>query len=57
MIFQRFEAEIRVWDKLDHPNILTFYGIVTNLGQIHMVSPWQESGNVLELVQNSLPGR
>lgn len=56
-IFQRFEAEIRVWDKLDHPNILTFYGIVTNLGQIHMVSPWQESGNVLELVQNSLPGR
>ncbi|KZP29985.1 kinase-like protein [Athelia psychrophila] len=48
---RRFEAEIRVWDKLDHPNILTFYGIVTNLGQIHMVSPWQESGNVLEYVK------
>ncbi|KAF7983136.1 hypothetical protein HWV62_24109 [Athelia sp. TMB] len=46
---RRFEAEIQVWDKLDHPHILAFYGIVTNLGQIHMVSPWQDYGNVLEL--------
>ncbi|KAF7974055.1 hypothetical protein HWV62_13455 [Athelia sp. TMB] len=48
---RRFEAEIQVWDKLDHPHILAFYGIVTNLGQIHMVSPWQDYGNVLEYVQ------
>jgi len=47
---KRFEHEILVWDKLRHDHILTFYGIVTNLGQIHMVSPWQEHGNVLEYV-------
>jgi hypothetical protein len=39
-----------VWDQLRHDHILSFYGIVTDLGQIHMVSPWQEHGNVLEYV-------
>lgn len=48
MGLQRFETEIRVWASLDHPNILNFYGLLTNLGQIHIVSPWQEFGNVLE---------
>jgi hypothetical protein len=47
---KRFEHEIVVWDRLRHDNILSFYGIVTDLGQIHMVSPWQEHGNVLEYV-------
>ncbi|KAJ3517797.1 hypothetical protein NLJ89_g281 [Agrocybe chaxingu] len=46
---QRFENEIKLWANLKHNNILPFYGIVTDLGQhIHMVSPWQENGNVLE---------
>lgn len=49
-VSQRFETEIHVWDKLKHPHILSFYGIVTNLGPIHMVSPWQTFGNVLESV-------
>lgn len=39
-----------MWSKLEHKNILKFYGIVTDFGQIHMVSPWQEHGNVLESV-------
>lgn len=29
---------------------LGFYGIITERGQVHMVSPWQENGNVLEFV-------
>ena len=47
---QHFEREIAVWDKLRHEHILTFYGIVTDMGHIHMVSPWQEHGNVLKYV-------
>jgi len=50
---KRFEHEIDVWSKLRHKNILSFYGIVTDLGQIHMVSPWQEHGNVLEYVDHN----
>jgi len=39
---------------LKNEHILPFYGIVTDLGQhIHMVSPWQENGNVLEYVPGS----
>ncbi|KAF8906038.1 TKL/TKL-ccin protein kinase [Gymnopilus junonius] len=49
---KRFENEINMWANLNHDHILPFYGIVTDLGQhIHMVSPWQENGNVLEYVK------
>ncbi|KAJ7582457.1 TKL/TKL-ccin protein kinase [Mycena floridula] len=45
---KRFEHELNVWAELKDDNILPFYGIVTTLGNhIHMVSPWQEYGNVL----------
>ncbi|KIJ69631.1 hypothetical protein HYDPIDRAFT_36655 [Hydnomerulius pinastri MD-312] len=37
----RFEHEISVWSQLKHENVLTLYGIVTNMGPIHIVSPWQ----------------
>ncbi|KIL00635.1 hypothetical protein PAXRUDRAFT_681701 [Paxillus rubicundulus Ve08.2h10] len=37
----RFEHEIIVWSKLNHENILKLLGIVTNMGLIHIVSPWQ----------------
>ncbi|KAG2133963.1 kinase-like domain-containing protein [Suillus cothurnatus] len=44
----RYEHEMNVWEKLKHDNILTIYGVITNLGPIHIVSTWQENGNVLE---------
>ncbi|KAI0928187.1 hypothetical protein AcW1_005510 [Taiwanofungus camphoratus] len=48
----RFAREVKIWAKLNHPHVLQFYGIVTNLGpQLHTVSPWQENGNILEYVQ------
>ncbi|KAF8136130.1 hypothetical protein EV363DRAFT_1293883 [Boletus edulis] len=37
----RFEHEISVWSKLKHENVLTMLGVVTNMGSIHIVSPWQ----------------
>lgn len=45
---KRYEHEMNVWEKLKHANILTIYGVITNLGPIHIVSTWQENGNVLE---------
>ncbi|KAF9027111.1 TKL/TKL-ccin protein kinase [Hymenopellis radicata] len=49
---KRFEREIKVWDTLKNENILPFYGICTNIGwNIHMVSPWQENGDVLAYVK------
>ncbi|KAF9001995.1 kinase-like domain-containing protein [Cyathus striatus] len=50
---KRFKHEIEVWAELLHDHILPFYGVVTDLGQhIHMVSPWQDNGNVLDYVQS-----
>jgi len=52
---QRFEREMEFWAQLNHPNILPFYGIVTDIGQhIHMVSPWQDNGNLLEYVKGTV---
>ncbi|TFK67876.1 kinase-like protein [Pluteus cervinus] len=49
-----FVQEIRVWSGLSHKNILPFYGVVTNLGsELHIVSPWQEYGNVLEYLRTN----
>jgi len=49
---KRFENEINLWADLKHKHILPFYGIVTDLGQqIHMVSPWQTNGDVLDYVK------
>ncbi|KII88869.1 hypothetical protein PLICRDRAFT_175127 [Plicaturopsis crispa FD-325 SS-3] len=49
---KRFQHEMRVWANLNDPHILPFYGIATDLGvHIHMVSPWQANGNVLDFVK------
>lgn len=38
-----------VWSELDHPNILQFLGIVTDIGNfLQIVSSWQDNGNLLE---------
>ena len=35
---KRFDRELKVWKDLKHPNILPFYGVVTNIGgRIHTV--------------------
>ncbi|KIM58729.1 hypothetical protein SCLCIDRAFT_127718 [Scleroderma citrinum Foug A] len=49
----RFEHEITVWSKLKHENVLTLYGIVTNMGPIHIVSPWQGNDTVLTYRRNN----
>ncbi|EGN92019.1 hypothetical protein SERLA73DRAFT_191727 [Serpula lacrymans var. lacrymans S7.3] len=50
---KRFEHEITVWSKLKHENVLTLYGVTNYYGAIHVVSPWQEHGNVLMYINNN----
>ncbi|KZT06149.1 kinase-like protein [Laetiporus sulphureus 93-53] len=50
----RFEEEARKWAKLKNPNVLPFFGIVTDLGPIiHTATPWCEYGNILEFMKNN----
>ncbi|PSS30910.1 hypothetical protein PHLCEN_2v2535 [Hermanssonia centrifuga] len=46
---RRFENEIKIWSKLQHPNVLSFLGMVTDVGAyLALVSPWQENGNIFK---------
>ena len=47
VICQRLRRELRVWGKLDHPNILPLYGTTSDFGHYNsMVCPWLENGSV-----------
>ena len=39
--------EVLLWRRLNHPNILPFYGASTSQNQFSLVSPWMEHGNIL----------
>ncbi|KAF9231304.1 kinase-like domain-containing protein [Melanogaster broomeanus] len=42
---QRLRREIRVWLKLDHPNVLPLFGTITGFGQFPaMICPWFANG-------------
>ncbi|KAF5350719.1 hypothetical protein D9756_008761 [Leucocoprinus leucothites] len=44
-----FAKEAIIWSQLSHPNVLPFYGVYlleNQRGQIALVSPWQENGNI-----------
>ncbi|KAF9647908.1 hypothetical protein BDM02DRAFT_2472123 [Thelephora ganbajun] len=44
---QRFCKEVPVWKRLNHPNILPFYGVSMDKNQFCTVFPWMKNGNVL----------
>ncbi|THH26362.1 hypothetical protein EUX98_g7824 [Antrodiella citrinella] len=48
---KRFETQINLWSQLSHPNILKFLGILTEKHFVHMVSPWQDNGNILHYIK------
>ncbi|KAF5362671.1 hypothetical protein D9758_009634 [Tetrapyrgos nigripes] len=44
--------ELRVWKRIDHPNILPLYGLTYKMGATlpAMVCPWQENGNLSQFL-------
>jgi hypothetical protein len=45
-----------VWQGLDHPNILPFFGIDADLypHMIGLVSPWMQHGTVLQFLEKNI---
>lgn len=42
-----------IWSKLRHPNVQALLGIVIFQGELGMVSPWMEHGNLAKyLLEN-----
>jgi len=50
-ISQRLRRELRVWQRLDHENILPLSGITYHFGYVSMVCPWQENGNLQQYLE------
>ncbi|KAI3608695.1 hypothetical protein WG66_003719 [Moniliophthora roreri] len=49
---KKLSRELEVWRKLDHPNILTLYGTVSDFGPYEsMVCPWHENGSVTRYLE------
>ncbi|KAG5635225.1 hypothetical protein H0H81_012003, partial [Sphagnurus paluster] len=42
-----------LWGQLSHPNLLPFWGIFKMNGQLSLVSPWVENGNVVEYIKSN----
>jgi serine/threonine protein kinase len=41
------QRELRVWQKLDHKNVIKLYGTAQGFGSYaSMISPWMENGNL-----------
>ncbi|KAG8780328.1 hypothetical protein FRC12_023180 [Ceratobasidium sp. 428] len=54
-ILKRSAHELYVWSKYNHPNLLRLIGFAQFRGQIAMVSPWMENGNLSEYIARN-PG-
>ncbi|TDL23525.1 kinase-like protein [Rickenella mellea] len=52
---RRFFREALVWKELNHPNVLPFYGVLSNnFGlKLAMVSPWMVHGNLVTYLKNA----
>ncbi|KAH7340115.1 kinase-like domain-containing protein [Rhizoctonia solani] len=43
--------ELYVWSKCNHPNVLELIGVTHYRGQVAMVSPWMENGDLLTFLR------
>ncbi|KAJ8077652.1 Rho guanine nucleotide exchange factor [Marasmius tenuissimus] len=57
-LLNEFMQEAIVWQQLKHPNILPFVGMYyfgEGQGQLCLVSPWMEQGNLVAFLKNAPP--
>ncbi|CAE6446413.1 unnamed protein product [Rhizoctonia solani] len=50
---KRAAHELYVWSKCRHPSVLELIGVVQYQGQIAMVSPWMENGNLMQFISRN----
>ncbi|CUA74960.1 Rap guanine nucleotide exchange factor [Rhizoctonia solani] len=51
---RRFEHEVDIWRRLEHKNILRFYGICYIGPRLFAVAPWAEGGNLQTFIKKNL---
>ncbi|KAF9260152.1 WD40 repeat-like protein [Marasmius fiardii PR-910] len=52
-ILKDYMQEANIWRQLNHQNLLPFMGIYYLDGQLCLVSPWMERGNLVQYLKNS----
>ncbi|CAE6437241.1 unnamed protein product [Rhizoctonia solani] len=50
---RRFQREVDIWRRLEHKNILRFYGICYIGPRLFAVAPWAEGGNLLTFIRKN----
>ncbi|KAG6861734.1 hypothetical protein C0995_012738 [Termitomyces sp. Mi166 len=48
---KRFQREVTLWRSLDHPNVLSLYGVIHIGEDIYTICPWMEHGNAIAYVR------
>ncbi|KAF8147606.1 kinase-like domain-containing protein [Mycena galopus ATCC 62051] len=51
-LLKEFGREALTWRRLCHPNVLPFLGIYHLDGNMCLVAPWMENGNIMEFLKN-----
>ncbi|KAK1230088.1 Rho guanine nucleotide exchange factor [Marasmius sp. AFHP31] len=57
-LLKEYMREAIVWQQLRHPNLLPFVGMYylgEGQGQLCLVSPWMEQGNLVTFLKNAPP--
>ncbi|KAJ7732237.1 kinase-like domain-containing protein [Mycena maculata] len=52
-VLKEFGREALIWRQLSHPNLLPFYGLYYVENRLCLVSPWMESGHILDFLKNA----
>ncbi|KIK77311.1 hypothetical protein PAXRUDRAFT_835030 [Paxillus rubicundulus Ve08.2h10] len=53
---KKLRAEVHIWSRLDHPNVLRLYGIADGFSHLPaLVSQWAENGTLTQYLEG--PGR
>ncbi|KAJ7015836.1 kinase-like domain-containing protein, partial [Mycena alexandri] len=54
-VLKKFGREALIWRQLCHPNLLPFFGVYYTEKRLCLVSPWMESGNVMQYLRKQSP--
>ncbi|KAJ7829156.1 hypothetical protein B0H14DRAFT_2810462, partial [Mycena olivaceomarginata] len=52
---KEFGREAVIWRQLCHPNLLPFFGLYHLDNRLCLISPWMESGNIVEFLDKEPP--